>query len=123
MWNTICTSGRVSVSKSFFGLCTSVTYCPTNSIIDSNNYEYTPADGERLKQLLNTPRERMAERLQDFHIQKTVNGNYMAEVCASRDDAFFAIQLFQFQKLNYEPVTEPLILEGEEAAAMSKLFR
>ena len=52
----------------------------------------------------------------------TVNGNYMAEVCASRDGAFLVIQLFQFTRMSYEPVSDVLIFDGDDAKALSPLF-
>ena len=35
MWNTICVDARISISKSLFGLHTTATYNPTNSVIDA----------------------------------------------------------------------------------------
>ena len=56
MWNTICADARVSISKSLFGLRTTATYTPSNSVIDAESFEYTPADGERLtRHLRNWP--------------------------------------------------------------------
>ena len=60
MWNTICVDARISISKSLFGLHTTATYNPTNSVIDAKSFEYSPADGERLKRLLNIPYEKLA---------------------------------------------------------------
>jgi hypothetical protein len=122
MWNSICADARVSVSKSLFGLRSKATFSPTNSIIDANIFEYSPADGERIKHLLEILHEKKVDAIGDFHPKTTVNGNYMAEVCASRDGVFLAVQLFQFTHMSYEPVTEVLIFEGDEAHAVAKLF-
>ena len=122
MWNTICADARISISKSLLGLCTTVIYNPSNSIIDANTYEYSPADGERLKHLLDTPHETLTSAIGDYHPKKVVNGNYLAEVCTSRDRAFLAVQLFQFAHLSYEPVSEVLIFEGDTARAVRQLF-
>ncbi len=122
MWNTICADARVSISKSLFGLRTTATYTPSNSVIDAESFEYTPADGERLKRLLDTPPEKLASAIGDFRPKTAVNGNYMAEVCVSRDGAFLAVQLLQFAHLSYEPVTDVLIFEGETAHAVRQLF-
>ena len=122
MWNTICVDARISISKSLFGLHTTATYNPTNSVIDAKSFEYSPADGERLKRLLNIPYEKLAAAIGDFRPKATVNGNYMAEVCASRDGAFLSIQLFQFTRMSYEPVTDVLIFDGDDAKALSPLF-
>lgn len=46
----------------------------------------------------------------------------MAEVCASRDGAFLAVQLHQFTRMSYEPVTDVLIFEGNDARIVKELF-
>ena len=122
MWNTICADARISISKSLFGLRTTATYTPTNSVIDARSFEYSPADGERLKQLLDTPSDKMPAAIGDFRPKATVNGNYMAEVCASRDGAFLAVQLHQFTRMSYEPVTGVLIFDGDTAKVLCQLF-
>ncbi len=122
MWNTICADARISISKSLFGLRTTVIYNPSNSIIDANTFEYSPADGERLKHLLDTPHEKLTSAIGDYHPKTVVNGNYLAEVSASRDGAFLAVQLFQFAHLSYEPVTEVLFFEGDTARIVQQLF-
>ena len=122
MWNTICADARISVSKSLLGLRTTATYNPTNSVIDAKSFEYSPADGERLKHLLDTPSDKMPAAIGDFRPKATVNGNYMVEVCASRDGVFLAIQLFQFTRMSYESVTDVLIFDGDDAKALSPLF-
>ena len=52
----------------------------------------------------------------------TLNGNYMAEVCSSRDGEFLAVLLFQFVQLSYAPVTDVLIFEGSDARVVKQLF-
>ena len=122
MWKDICADARISISRSMFGLRTTATFSPTNSVIDANTFEYSPADGERLKRLLDTPREKLAEAIGNFRPKATVNGNYMAEVCASRDGAFLAVQLHQFIRMSYEPVTDVLVFEGYDARTIKQLF-
>jgi hypothetical protein len=122
MWKTICFDARISISKSMFGLRTTAIFNPTNSIIDANTFEYSLADGERIKHLLDILYEKKVDAIGDFHPKTTVNGNYMVEVCASRDGVFLAVQLNQFVRMSYEPVTEVLIFEGDEAHAVAKLF-
>lgn len=122
MWNTICADARISINKSLFGLRTTATYTPSNSIIDAMVFEYSPADGERLARLLDTPCEKLSDAIGNFHPKATVNGNYMAEVCFSRDGAFLAVQILQFARLSYEPVTEVLFFEGDAARVVRQLF-
>lgn len=122
MWNSICADARISVSKSLFGLRTTVVYNPTNSVIDAQTVEMSPADGEQLKRILTTEREKLAQAIGNFRPKPVANGNYMAEVCISRDKAFVAILLHQFARMSYEPVTDVLIFEGDEARAVGQMF-
>lgn len=122
MWKTICADARISVSKSFFGLRTTVVYNPTNSVLDASIIELSPADGAHVKSILESPKEELANAIGDFRPKPLVNGNYLVEVCKSRDEAFIAIQLKQFIHLNYEPVTDVFIFEGEHAHVVGKLF-
>lgn len=122
MWNTICADARISISKSLFGLRTTATYKPTNSVIETRTFEYSPSDGERLRNLLEKPYEKLVDAMGDFRPKATVNGNYMAEVCCSRDSTFLAVQLFQFTRMSYEPVTDVILFEGPEASSVLKLF-
>lgn len=122
MWKDICNDTRISVTSSLFGLRTTATYQPTGSTIDVAAIEYAPADGERLKRILDTPREKMAAAIGDFRPKAAINGNYMAEVCTARDGSFLALQLFQFQRMGYEAVTGVLTFEGDDARCVKQLF-
>ncbi len=121
MWKTICADARVSVSTSFFGLKTSAVYRPTNSPIEANIFEFAQADGLQLQHIL-TSRKPLSEALGNFVPTPTTNGNYMAEVCTSQDGAFAAVQLLQFEQLGYEPVTDVLIFEGDDALRLQHIF-
>ena len=46
----------------------------------------------------------------------------MVEVCTSRDGVFAAILLHQFTRMSYEPVTDVVVFEGEDARTITKLF-
>lgn len=122
MWNHICADSRISISKSMFGLKTNVTYVPTQSAVDARTIEYSPADGERLKRIIESPREELAKMIGDFRPKEVPNGNYLLEIAQSRDGKFVALLLQQFCQLSYEPVTQTLIFEGDAAKAISKLF-
>ena len=123
MWNTICADARIGISKSLFGLRSTAVYNPTNSVIDARTVELSPADGEQVRHILSSSNAQdLAQAIGDFRPKPVVNGNYMAEVCASRDGAFLAILLQQFTRMSYEPVTDVLIFENDEARAIAKLF-
>ena len=122
MGKTICGDARVSVATSLFGLRTTATYRPTGSPIDVRVVELSPNDGDRLKRILATPRQALADAIGGFRPTPVVNGNYQVELCASRDGEFAAIQLAQFNKLCYEPVTDVITLEGEDARLVAGMF-
>ena len=122
MWNTICADARISVSKSLFGLRTTAVYNPTNSVLDASIIELSPADGGYVKSILESPKEELSKAIGDFRPKPVANGNYIVEVCKSRDGGFLAVLLKQFIHMNYEPVTDVFIFEGEGARTVGKLF-
>ena len=122
MWQTICSDARVSIRKSLFGLSTTATYGATGSKLTANVYEYSHDDGEQLRRLLESSQEKTVNMFGGFHPNKTVNGNFMVEVCASQDGEFVAVLLNQFVQMGYEPVSDILIFEGKEAQNVLQLF-
>lgn len=122
MWNSICDNSRISVKSSLFGLKTTVIYLPTQSAIKVETLEYNPETGDKLKRIIESPKDQLDKAIGLFRPQPTVNGNYMLEKLSSQDGQFTALQLLQFHQLSYEPVTEVLIFEGKDAEVVNKLF-
>ena len=122
MWNRICTNNHISINKSLFGLCTTAVFKPTGSIIDARIVEFSADDGRQLSQIFNSSYEDLAQAIGNFRPKPISNGNYLAEVCTSRDGIFLAVLLKKFVQLNYEPVTDVLIFEGNDANIVSKMF-
>jgi len=122
MWNDICADARISIRKSFFGLRTTAVYRPTGSIIDARILEFSPADGNHLKQIFYTSGIELDRIIGDFRPKPISNGNYLAEVCTSRDGIFLAVRIYQYSQLNYNPVTDTLIFEGDDARTVGKMF-
>ena len=122
MWNSICNDLRIKISKSFWGMRTKAVYKKTGSEIKAMTLEFSPSDGEHLKSILNTPNDEMEKTIGDYRPKPIVNGNYMIEICISEDREFIALQLFQFNRLNYEPVSHLLLLEGKDAKIIGKMF-
>lgn len=123
MWNDICTDVRIQISKSLFGLKTTATYKPTNSIINVSTLEYSPQDGEHLRNILSAPRATLSSTIGEYRPKPIACGNYMLEVCRSRDDQFVCLLLSQYQNLEYKPVTDTLFYEGDEAKNICQLFQ
>ena len=122
MWDSICTNDLISVNKSLFGLRTTAVYKPTGSVIDARILEFSPADGGQLMRILCSPRTELAQTIGVFRPTPISNGNYLAEICSSRDGVFLAVQLYQYSQLNYNASTDVLIFEGEEAGIVGKMF-
>ena len=122
MWKDICADARIRISKSLFGLKATAVYKPTQSIIDVRTIEYTPQDGDCLRRILSAPREDLSNAIEGFRPKEVPNGNYMLEVACSRDGQFVALLLQQFTRMSYEPVTDTLFFEGNDAQLISQLF-
>ena len=122
MWDSICNDTRIGIVKSFFGLRSKIVYLPTKSEIDVKEVELTPNDGRRIKSIMETPQVEIAKVINGFRPEKVDLGNYMLELCISRDGNFAIAQLFQFVQLRYEPVTRVIAFEGEDARVFGQMF-
>lgn len=122
IWERICTDDRIGISKSLFGLRTTVVYKPTGSPVVAYVREYSSADGEQLGRILSATAEGRGKAIANFRPKPVINGNYMAEVCNSRDGNFLAVKLLQFSVLNYEAVTDVLTFEGNDAQTVGELL-
>ena len=122
MWNNICGDNRISVKSSMLGMRTTATYMPTQSNIKATTLEYSPQMGDKIKQIIESPREMLNQTIGDFHPQTTVNGNYILEKLSSEDGQFTALLLLQFLNFSYKPVSEITIFEGKDAEAINRMF-
>ena len=122
MWNSICNNSCISVKSSLFGLNATAIYQPTQSAIKVETLEYNPETGDKLKRIIESPKDELDKAIGLFRPQPTVNGNYLLEKLSSQDGQFTALQLLQFHQLSYEPVTEVLLFEGKDAEVINKLF-
>lgn len=123
MGSAICADSRIGISKSWLGLHTTVTYLPTNSVVDARVIGFSPQDGDCLRRLLTSPLIDLSKTVESFHPQPVENGNYLLEVCASRDGRFVALLLLHYVLLGYEPVTDVCFYEDKEAYLIGKLFK
>jgi len=122
MWNDICADNRVYISKSWLGLKTTVKSVSTGSVIVAKKIELSLQDGDSLRRVLQSSDEMMLKSLETFHLKETPNGNYMLEACVSRDETYVALLLLQYKQLDYVPVTNVLVYEGENARIISRMF-
>ena len=77
---------------------------------------------DHLRRILSAYKEDLTEAIKGFRPKEVPNGNYMLEVCRSRDGQFVALLLQQFTQMSYEPVTDTLFFEGIDAQVISQLF-
>ena len=87
----------IKTEKTFFGLKTKVTYAPTNSPVVGNALEFAPAEGQKVKAILEaSPAELDAVLQKNGRPQTGENGNMKLNICYSRDHEFaaFHLQLF-----------------------------
>lgn len=121
MADAVCADARVRLEKRFLGLSVRAVYAPTGSPLRCKVIELTAEVGGRLHTILAQPREQMLAALADMKLGSVFNGNYILELAASEDGRFAALQLFHYLQLGYEPVTDVLFLEGDEARCAAGL--
>lgn len=123
MAKTISTDPRISVNKSFFGLCQTAVYNPTNSKLVAFINDYTAENGEKLKQLLRCPDDRLADLTKKLGpIEEATMGPSRLEGCMSQDHLFAALQLFGYSDFEYSPLTDVVIYEGIQAELISTVI-
>lgn len=114
---------RIHIKKSFFGLCKKYYYAPTDSLITACRKEYTPSDGYKIEQAMNSESSVRVKQMAALGKKPvTTLGNYMLEMYQSADCQFAAVQLYQFKQLSYEPVTPVYTFEGEDARTIVNTF-
>ncbi len=122
MGKSILCNDKVSVKSSFFGLCEQVIYLPTGSKMQTEIKEYDLVDADKLQRILNMECELVAKELQKVSVKPCELGNARLEILKSKDGACVMMQLFRYMDFNFEPVTDFVILDGQDAAVVSKLF-
>ncbi len=114
MADAVCADARVRLEKRFLGLSVRAVYAPTGSPLRCKTLELTAEDGKRMHSILTLSREQMLAALADMKLGSVFNA-------ASEDGRFAALQLFHYLQLGYEPVTDVLFLEGDEARCAAGL--
>ena len=121
MGDTVCNDPRVNLIKGFLGLTTKAAYNTTGSLIDCKRIGLSPADGDRMKRIIEA-KDNLEKLIGDFKPQDNPNGNYQLEYCKSRDNQFVALQLSHYFQLEYAPISEVLFYEGEQARQLCKML-
>lgn len=113
----------IIIKRSLLGLVQKAIYTPTNSPLTIIVHDYTPSEGERLKELLNLPLDKMEGELtsKDRPIPAPI-GHFHLEACISEDRQFCALQLFRFVDFKYSPVFETRFYSGKDVETIYKLL-
>ncbi len=113
----------IKTEKKFFGFKTNVTYAPTNSPVVGTALEFAPAEGQKVKAILEaSPAELDAVLQKNGRPQTGDNGNFRLNLCYSQDREFAALQLQQFSGFVYHNVGGIRFVEGGEAHKLLAVF-
>ena len=113
----------IKTEKKFFGLKTKVTYTPTNSPVVGICLDFSPAEGEKVQEILVTPASGLDAIFQKVgHPTTTANGNFRLNLCYSQDHEFAALHLQQFSGFEYHSVSGTRFAAGEEAKKLLDAF-
>lgn len=114
---------NIEVHKGFLGFCTKVYYRPTQSLVDCLRNYYTVLSGNSLHQfLIKFEQDPSCAEHETLKMESDPNGHYCLEMCVARDGSFFALQLFRYGELEYCPVTDIKIYEGQKAEMLMKVL-
>ena len=85
--------------------------------------DYTAENGEKLKQLLRCPDDKLADLTKRLSpIEHATMGPARLEGCMSKDHLFVALQLFGYSDFEYSPLTDVRIYEGMPAELISTII-
>ena len=123
MANALFSQIYIKTEKKFFGLMTKVTYTPTKSPVVGICLDYSPTEGEKVKEILATPASGLDAVLQKVgRPATTTNGNFRLNLCYSQDHEFAALHLQQISGFEYHSVSEIRFAAGEEAKKLLGAF-
>lgn len=111
-----------TVKKGFLGMGAKMVYVPTGSNMKAEVLEYSLADGEQLERIMRMDKDQMVKSLQSANLKTADMGNAKLEVLKAEDGACVAMLLLRFTDFSFRPASEIVILEGEDAEAVSKIY-
>lgn len=114
MAEAIANNQHISIKKAFFGLQTKVVYEPTQSVVSTEQYDYTQENGDRMRRILakadaNSNIDTLLSQIEG--IEKAAMGPFRLDVCVSADRHFLAVQPFGFSDFQYKPLADLLVIE------------
>lgn len=120
MASALAARNDIKITKSFFGLCNSAIYIPTNSKLTAFKHSYAPEQLPLIERLLSASTDRLASMVSDFHLEQTQVGNVRLEGCVSQDKSFVAVQILRYQDYLYHPVSAPVFYQGDAARLIAQ---
>lgn len=78
---------------------------------------------EELKELFALSDQALEKRLAKLQrYEQAVNGNMLVECCFSKDREFGALRLKQYEQIDYQPISEVRLPQGDAAKQAAKIF-
>ena len=123
MANALFNKPYIKTEKKFFGFKTNVTYTKTNSPVVGTCLDYSPTEGQKVKDMFEASSSTLDAVVQkNGHPKTSDNGNYRLNLCYSQDREFAALQLQQFSGFEYHNVGGIRFVEGEKAHKLLAVF-
>lgn len=91
-------------------------YEPTGSHVSHSSMYFSAADKERACHFVDTAQ---TTDMPPFRHQ----GKLMLDVFSSADDSMVCMQLCEYSNFNYEPVTSPRVVTGEQASVLGRKLK
>ena len=114
---------RILISKTFLGLGTKVTYVPTGSSVKVIKAECSAETGRQMESLLKSSGAAFDKTLAATpKFVETSPGNFLLEGLLSADHEYVALRLYHYADFKYNPATDLVVYEGEQARKMAALF-
>jgi hypothetical protein len=123
MANALFNKPYIKTDKKFFGFKTNVTYTRTNSPVVGICLDYSPTEGQKVKEIVEAPSNDLEATIQRIgHPKTSDNGNFRLNICYSKDCEFAVLQLQQFSGFEYHNVGGIRFAEGDEAHKLLAVF-
>lgn len=123
MANALFNKPYIKTEKKFFGFKTNVTYTRTNSPVVGICLEFSPTEGQKVKEIVEASSSALDAVVQkNGHPKTGDNGNFRLNLCYSQDREFAALHLQQFSGFEYHTVGEIRFAKGDEARKLLAVF-
>lgn len=105
----------IGIQKSFFGLCKTVVFRPTQSKVKGEMFYYNVSNSNLLTDIIKSKGQALERIVHSAKLSQDFNGGLRLDCCFSDDYNFVAIQLFRYSDFMFLPVTQISYYFGEDA--------